>query len=107
MTISRLYNLALVSSLVVMVSSATALACAVATTVLVENHAAVPMMALWVSAPDTGPNQLDFRLEPGQSVRINLPSCLGIYELSATFSDGRTVTHGELDAQNIRGVQMR
>lgn len=107
MAIGRLLYVAVVSSLFVMVPAAMASACAVATTLSVENHAAVSMTALWVSAPDTGPNQLDSRLEPGQSVRINLPSCIGIYELSATFSDGRTITHGEIDAQNILGIQLR
>lgn len=55
-----------------------------------------------------GTNQLAAAgLPPGEAVTITLPSCIGIYEVSAMFADGRVVAHPDLNATTIRELVVR
>ena len=83
-------------------------ACAVATSVQVENHSATTVRSVSVSDPSGGINQLPAAgLAPGKTARITLPSCLGVYEVKVIFADGRVTVHPALDAQTIRQLMLR
>ena len=84
------------------------LACAVATTVLVENQGSTAIRSVSVSDPSGGTNQLPAAgLAPGKTARITLPSCLGVYEVKVLFADGRVMLYPGLNAQNIRQLSVR
>ena len=84
------------------------LACAVATSVLVENLGAKAIRSVSVSDPSGGLNQLPAAgLAPGRTARITLPSCLGVYEVKVLFADGRVGVYPGLDAQSIRHLTVR
>ncbi|MBR0645990.1 hypothetical protein [Plastoroseomonas hellenica] len=83
-------------------------ACAVATTIRVENGASEAVRTLQVLSPSPGSNQApQGGVAPGQAVPITLPSCIGVYGLRATFASGRAVDHPNLDARTIRGLVLR
>lgn len=100
---------ALLLSVVVTVGSQQSLrACAVATTLRVENRSGVLVRSLYVSKPSVGRNQLTKAgLPPGEAAKVTLPSCLGTYEISAEFADGRVVAYPDLDGRSIRGLVLR
>ena len=84
------------------------LACAVATSVLVENLGAKAIRSVSVSDPSGGLNQLPAAgLAPGRTARITLPSCLGVYEVEVRFASGRVALYPGLDAQSIRHLSVR
>ena len=84
------------------------LACAVATTVEVENQGAAAIRSVSVSDPSGGLNQLPAAgLAPGRTARITLPSCLGVYEVKVVFAGGRVALYPALDAQSIRHLSVR
>lgn len=83
-------------------------ACAVPTVVRVANEGAVPIRSVYVSGPSAGPNQLPAAgLAPGEAAAIVLPSCIGRYDISVVFADGRTTVHPALNAATIRGLPLR
>lgn len=83
-------------------------ACAVATSVQVENQGARAIRSIAVSDPSGGINQLPAAgLAPGKTARITLPSCIGVYEVKVVFADGRVVAYPGLDAQTIRQLSPR
>lgn len=83
-------------------------ACAVATSVQVENRTARVAREAFVSEPARGLNQLPATgLAPGQAARVTLPSCLGVYAITIVFADGVRVEHPGLNAATIRGLELR
>ena len=83
-------------------------ACAVPTTIRVENSSSEAVRALHVLSPFPGSNEASADgIAPGQAVWITLPSCIGIYGLRATFASGRAVDHNNLDARTIRSLILR
>jgi hypothetical protein len=85
-----------------------ALACAVTTHIRIENRSTQPVRETYVSAPDQGRNQLPRPgLAPGQSASIMLPSCIGVYDVTTVFADGRRMEHRGLDARTISELILR
>ena len=93
-------------------------ACAVPTNVRVENGGALTLRTLQLSemtsrhqlseATSTAPNQLPMAgLAPGAVMTIILPSCVGVYAISATFSDGRVVNYPNVNATTIKGFLIK
>jgi len=85
-----------------------ALACAVPTSLRVENQSGQVARRIFVSAPHVGSNQApEGGLAPGATATITLPSCMGIYAVTAILTDRTERRHDRLDATNIRGITLR
>src|SRR6187402_1791671 len=83
-------------------------ACAVATTIRVENGSSEAVRTLQVMSPSPGSDQAPpGGVAPGQAASITLPSCIGVYGLRATFASGRSADHLNLDARTIRAIVLR
>ena len=83
-------------------------ACAVATSLRVENRTAQAVREILVSGPDRGVNQIGSGgLAPGATAIVLLPSGMGTYEVSAVLADGRVVRFGALNATTSRGLELR
>jgi hypothetical protein len=91
-----------------------ALACAVPTSIEIRNETRQPVHRLWIS-DDTQAAWTDSRanrlppagLAPGASVTLTMPSCMGLYVVTATFADGTQQCHPGLDAGRIRALALR
>jgi hypothetical protein len=91
-----------------------ALACAVPTSIEIRNETRQTVHRLWIS-DDTQAAGINSRanrlpaagLAPGASVTLTMPSCIGLYVLTATFADGTEQRHRGVDARRIRGLSLR
>ncbi|MBR0654690.1 hypothetical protein [Plastoroseomonas arctica] len=87
--------------------TAPAFACAVPTSVAVENRSGRPLRAVFVESGAVH-NQLPREgLLPGGTATITLPSCMGTYTVVAEYADGTRIRHTGLDAATIRGLTIR
>jgi hypothetical protein len=91
-----------------------ALACAVPTSIEIRNEARQPVRQLMIEddspAPRIGPraNRLPpAGLAPGAAVTLTMPSCMGLYVVTAVFADGTEQRHPGIDAGRIRGLALR
>jgi hypothetical protein len=91
-----------------------ALACAVPTSIEIRNETRQAVQRLWISDDSltawTEPrgNRLPpAGLAPGASVTLTMPSCMGLYVLTATFADGTEQRHPGLDARRVRALALR
>ena len=94
-------------TLALILATAPAFACAVATRLEVENRSGRPLRAVFVEAGAVN-NQLSREgLRPGGTATITLPSCIGTYTVVVEFADGIRVRHTGLDAGSIRALMVR
>lgn len=92
----------------VIAGAGAARACAVPTRLRVENRSTRRLRQVFVASPGQGPNQLPREgLAPGGTATITLPSCIGLYTVSAIFMDGQRVDHPAIDARTARGLVVR
>jgi len=104
---------ALLAALAVL-GAAPALACAVPTSIEIRNEApqAVRQLTIEDDSPVrwSGPraNRLPpAGLAPGAAVTLTMPSCMGLYVVTAIFADGTEQRHPGVDAGRIRGLALR
>ena len=91
-----------------------ALACAVPTSIEIRNETRQPVRQLTIDddspAPGTASrvNRLPpAGLAPGGAATLTMPSCIGLYVLTAVFADGTEQRHPGLDARRVRGLSLR
>lgn len=107
MTLNRLVLIGL-ASLSIACASRLVHACALPTTIRIENGSAEPIRLLQVLSPSAGANQAPAAgVPPGEVVMTTLPSCIGVYGIRVTFTDGRVAQYADLNAQTIRGLLVR
>jgi hypothetical protein len=97
----------LLTGVLLLAAMPSALACAVPTSVAVENRSGRLLRAVFVESGAVN-NQLPPEgLRPGGTASITLPSCMGTYTVVAEYADGTRVRHTGLDAGTIRGLTVR
>ncbi|MES2712330.1 MAG: hypothetical protein V4653_12165 [Pseudomonadota bacterium] len=85
----------------------TAFACAVPTSIAVENRSGRLVRAVFVEN-GTPHNQLPRDgLHAGATASITLPSCMGTYTVIAEYADGTSIRHTGLNAGTIRALTIR
>lgn len=91
-----------------------ALACAVPARIEIRNDTAQAVRQLTIEddspTPWAGPrpNRLPpAGLAPGAAVTLSMPSCMGLYVVTAVFADGSEQRHPGIDAGRIRGRALR
>jgi hypothetical protein len=91
-----------------------AFACAVPTSIEIRNEARQPVRQLMIEDDSPGPrigpraNRLPpAGLAPGAAITLTMPSCMGLYVVTAVFADGTEQRHPGIDARRIRGLALR
>ncbi len=107
-------RLSALSGILLGLAALPAFACAVPTRIEVRNETPQQLRLLSIS-DDTQAPFTDSRvnilppdgLAPGQAITLNMPSCMGLYVMSATLADGTVRRYPGLDARRIIGLSVR
>ncbi len=107
-------RLAVLVSLACGLGAAPAMACAVATDLEVRNATQQQVRRIMIDEqiqPDTPASTRNILrppgLAPGSAVTLGMPSCMGIYVLTAILEDGTERRYRDLDARRVRALELR
>lgn len=91
-----------------------AVACAVPTQLELLNATGQPVQRLAIveerggfGAPPSANILAPTGLAPGGRLTVAMPSCIGVYAVTATLADGTQRHYPGLDAQRIRALELR
>lgn len=101
-------------ALLICLGAAPALACAVPTSIAFRNETPQQVRQVMITddtrSPVPGPriNRLSpAGMAPGAVLTLTMPSCIGLYVLTAVLADGTERRYPGLDAQRIRELALR
>jgi hypothetical protein len=90
-------------------AATSAMACAVPTYFDLRNDTGQQVREVWITDDDAWSRSQPRGniLAPGAAVRLHMPSCLGLYVLTAVLADGTERRHPGLDARRMIGLVLR